>query len=532
MQTMWFNHLLIYLDSAPPGLSFGRVDQFLYPYYINDIKSGQITKEDAIEVLECLRIKLSSLLRFNAASVREGTSGETQFHNCTIGGQTSDGNDATNELSYLWLEAASRTRTPHPTLSVRYHKKLSPNFAIKAAELCSHGMGYPAWFGDKAAIKFLLNKGITLEEAYDYAMAGCVIHTIPHKTASTWPTVINMPKILEITLHNGTDPALKKNIGIQDEALGLYDSYEAFLENYKKQVKYFVTYSTSYLNKCRLFRAVNLPDVFSSCFFDDCIPRGQSIIGGGARYQQTSMYMLPVGVVDVANSLAAIRKCVFDEKSIKMDELLKALQTNFEGNKNIRELLLSAPKYGNDDNYVDNVVRDLYDWICDMLDEIDAPYGAKYVNAPHSLSFHGAMGARVGALPSGRLAGVSLADGAVSPSQGSDLKGPTAVINSAGKINHIPIFGTLFNIKFHPSALKNKEDLRKFIALIRTYLVDYEGKHIQFNVIDKKTLLDAREHPENYRNLIVRVAGYSAFWVELNTKIQNELIERTEHTMY
>lgn len=532
VQTMWFDHLLIYLDSAPPGLSFGRVDQFLYPYYANDIQSGLLTQEDAIEVLECLRIKLSSLLRFNAASVREGTSGETQFHNCTIGGQTADGQDAANELSCLWLEAASRTRTPHPTLSVRYHKNLSADFAMRAAELCREGLGYPAWFGDRAAIQYLIDKGVTREEAYDYAMAGCVIHTIPHKTASTWPTVVNMPKILEISLNNGTDPALGAEVGIKDSAQALYDSYQNFYENYQKQVAHFVRYSTSYLNQCRLFRAMNLPDVFGSCFFDDCIPRGESVIGGGARYQQTSMYMLPVGVVDVANSLAAMKKCVFEEKSIAMHALLEALATNFEGREDVRELLLAAPKYGNNDDYVDNIVRDLYDSICRMLDGIDAPYGAKYVNAPHSLSFHGAMGARVGALPSGRLAGISLADGAVSPAQGSDLKGPTAVINSAGKINHVPIFGTLFNLKFHPSALKTEADLLNFLALIRTYLDDYQGKHIQFNVIDRETLLDAREHPENYRNLVVRVAGYSAFWVELNSKIQDELIERTEHRMY
>ena len=274
-----------------------------------------------------------------------------------------------------------------------------------------------------------------------------------------------------------------------------------------------------------------MPQLFASCLFDDCIKRGQNAAGGGCRYQQGSMYLLPIGIIDVADSLAAIKKHVFEEGSISKQELMDALRVNFEGKEDLRRLLLSAPKYGNDDDYVDNIAADLYDWLCDMLDEIDACYGAKYVCAPHSLSFQGPAGRKVGALPSGRLAGLALADGGVSPCQGMDSNGPTAVIRSAGKIDHTPIFGTLFNMKFHPSALKTKEDLLKFLALIKTYLVDFGGKHIQFNVVDRETLLDAQKHPERYRNLVVRVAGYSAFWVELDRTIQNEIIGRAEHAM-
>ena len=241
--------------------------------------------------------------------------------------------------------------------------------------------------------------------------------------------------------------------------------------------------------------------------------------------------MLPIGVVDVADSLAAVKKYIYEEGSISKKELMEALEVNFEGKEDIRQRLLSAPKYGNDEDYVDYIVADLYNWLCEIVGEIDTPYGSKYVPAPHNLSFHGACGRRVGALPSGRLAEVSLADGAVSPCQGADRKGPTAVINSAGKINHIPLFGTLFNMKFHPNALKTKEDLSKFLTLIRTYFDNYGGKHIQFNVIDRKTLLDAQAHPDRYRNLVVRVAGYSALWVELDHKIQNEIIARTEQTL-
>jgi pyruvate-formate lyase len=205
------------------------------------------------------------------------------------------------------------------------------------------------------------------------------------------------------------------------------------------------------------------------------------------------------------------------------------LRVNFEGREELRRLLLSAPKYGNDDDYVDSLVADLYKWLCQTLDEIDACYGAKYVCAPHSISFQGMAGKRVGALPSGRLSGLAVADGGVSACQGMDVKGPTALIKSAGKIDHVPIYGTLFNMKFSPSALKTTEDLKKFLALIDTYLVDYNGKHVQFNIIDSETLLDAQKHPERYRNLVVRVAGYSALWVELTREIQDEIIKRTEH---
>jgi pyruvate formate-lyase/glycerol dehydratase family glycyl radical enzyme len=531
LQTVWFCHVLTYWDTRTVGVSFGRVDQYLYPYYAEDIQKGRMSREEAVELLECFRVKMAALRNFNNAYVREATAGETQFHNCTLGGQTADGKDATNDLSYLWLEAAARTRTPHPTLSVRWHERLSPDFAMKAAEVCRIGLGYPAWFGDKGSIAYLLEKGATLEEARDYAVAGCVLHVVPHKTAATWPTIVSMAKVLEVTLYNGVDPRLGKQVGLTTGSLEDFETYDALYEAFKKQVKHFLARSTSYLNKVRLFRAERLPDLFVSSLFDDCIKRGESVGAGGSRYQHSSMYLIPVGVTDVADSLAALKKRVFEEGLIGKGELLKALKTNFEGKEDLRQMLLSAPKYGNDDDYVDEIVAGIYSWLCKTLDQIEGPYGSRYANAPHSLSFHGAAGRKVGALPSGRLSGVSLADGAVSPCQGADHKGPTAVVNSAGKVDHLPMFGTLFNMKFHPSALKSREDLTKFLALIRTYFDDYGGKHLQFNVIDRKTLMDAQGHPDRHRNLVVRVAGYSALWVELDRKIQDEIIARTEHTV-
>jgi len=531
LQTLWFCHLLIYWDVRLSGISPGRVDQYLYPYYRKDIDNGTLTKEDAVHLLECLRVKMSSMRQFDSKIASECRSGETQFHNCTLGGQLADGTDAVNELSYLWLEAAERVRTPHPTITIRWHERLSPDFTMRAAEVNKLGLGFPAWYSDKTSIAYLEKKGVTHEDAMDYAISGCVLHTIPHKWASAWPAIVSLPKILEVTLYNGVDPRLDKRVGPATGRLDEFKAYNELFEAFKKQVKYFLGHATNYLNTVRLFRAKELPNLFISALFDDCIKRGDTVFGGGAHYQQSSMYVIPVGVVDLGDSLAAIKKCVFEEGLINKEELLEALKVNFDGKEDLREILLSVPKFGNDDDYVDNIVADIYSWLCKYLNTIEAPYGSVYEVAPHSLSFHGAAGRKVGALPSGRFAGVSLSDGACSPCQGSDFKGPTAVINSAGKIDHVPIYGTLFNMKFHPSALKTREDLTKFLVLIQTYFKNYGGKHIQFNVIDRETLLDAQAHPERHRNLIVRVAGYSALWVELDQKIQDEIIARTEHHM-
>ena len=530
LQAMWFCHVLIFWDTGGSyAAALGRVDQYLFPFYQRDIEEGRITDGEAIELLECLRVKASAGRMFRSVSSLQGTSGESQFINSTLGGQTADGKDAVNRLSYLWIEAAMRVQTAHPTLSIRWHENISADFAMKAAELARLGLGFPAWFGDKSSIEYLLRMGATLEEARDYCLAGCVLTVVPHKTPAVWPAIISMPKVLEITLNNGLDPMTGKQFGLE---LGRFEDFTTIDELYdafKKQVKYFLTRSTNDLNEMRLFRSSLVPQMFASCLFDDCITRGQDAAGGGCRYQQGAMFLLPIGIIDVADSFAAIRKLVYEEGRISKNELMDALRVNFEGKDDLRRTLLSAPKYGNDDDYVDGVAVGLYHWLTEMLAGIDACYGAKYVCAPHSISFQGPAGKRVGALPSGRLSGVAVADGGVSACQGMDVKGPTALIKSASKIDHVPIYGTLFNIKFSPSTLKTQQDLTKLLALIDTYLVDYGGKHVQLNVMDRKTLLDAQAHPERYRNLVVRVAGYSALWVELTREIQDEIIKRTEH---
>lgn len=528
LQTVWFLHLLGKWDLDGSAESPGRMDQYLYPYYKRDIEGGRLTREETIELLECFRIKTSSQRQFTRLTERERHSGESQFHNVTLGGQTPDGRDATNELSYLFLEAAFRTRTPHHTLSIRWHDKLSPDFALKAAELASLGCGWPAFFNDNACIPFLLERGASIEEARNYCLGGCTLHHVPAQTAPTWPITYNMGKFLELALYNGFDPRTRRQVGLQTGKFEDSQSIDELIEALKKQIEHFMPIALNWINIARLNQDKYVPQIIQSAFLDDCIKRGKSSQGDGARRQGT--YINPAGLISVADSLAAIQKCVFDDASISKRELIKALTTNFEGREDLRQLLLSAPKYGNDDDYVDHFAAELYSYLCREINNVDALYGFKPLISPHSISIHVHCGKKCGALPNGRLAGEPLTDGAVSPAGGADFKGPTAVINSTSKIDQHSLLGAVFNMKFTPGSLKTKEDKKKLLTLIKTYF-DYGGKHIQFNVVDRQTLLNAQEHSESYRNLLVRVAGYSALFVELNRTVQNEIIQRTELTL-
>ncbi len=527
LQTCSFLHILMLLETRGQE-SFGRMDQYLYPYYRRDLETGKITKEEALDLLECFRVKMCTLRLFDGPIFNELVSGEAQYHNITLGGQTASGEDATNELSYLFLEAAFRTRTPHPTLSIRYHDQISEDFMLRGFELVRLGLGYPAFFNDHSAIPWLLAQGVAQGEARGYCLSGCVHHTIPGQSSPLEALFISLPKCLELALHDGFDPRTRKQLGPATGKFEALKTFDALVESFKAQVKYFSEQGAAIINEERVARTGIAPTMLSSAFIDDCISRGKSCLGDGARY--ILLGQVAVGMIDVADSLAAIKKVVFEEASIGQKELLEALAVNFEGKEKIRKILGSAPKYGNDDDYVDSIAAELYEWWRKMAAGIDAPYGIKYHPAPYSISVHGAAGKRVGALPNGRLAETALADGAVSPCAGADMRGPTAVLNSAGKINQPLFFGTLLNMKFHPSSLKTTEDLKKLLALVKTYF-DYGGKHVQFNVVDSKTLRAAQANPAGHRNLIVRVAGYSALFNELHRSIQDEIISRTEMTM-
>jgi pyruvate formate-lyase/glycerol dehydratase family glycyl radical enzyme len=516
--------VLMHLESRAQE-SPGRMDQYLFPYFKGDIDNGALNRDGAIEILECLRVKMSTLRLFSSVKYAEIISGEAQYHNVTLAGQDADGEDATNELSYLFLEAASRTKTPHPTLSIRCHRKISRQFLLRALELVSEGLGFPAFFNDDGSIPWLLSMGVPMDVARDHCISGCVHHTISGQTSPFDALFISIPKCLELALYNGIEPKTGRQLGPRTGTFKEMATFEDLVTAFKQQVEFFTTEGIQIIAEQRIVRSDMVPAMLSSCFIDDCIGRGRSCSGNGARYNP--MIHVAVGTIDAVDSLAAIKKCVFEDALIPGQELLEALEANFENHADLRKRLLKAPKYGNDDDYVDEIAVRVYGWWRRMVNGISVPYGITNLPAPYSISVHGAAGKRTGALPSGRLEGQPFADGSMSPFPGMDLKGPTAIINSAGKIDQTPLFGTLLNMKFHPSALKDQEDLGKLNSLIRTYF-DYGGKHVQFNVVDSKTLRDAQEHPENYRSLIIRVAGYSALFTELSKKIQDEIIMRTE----
>lgn len=526
VQTSLFLHVLIHLESRAQE-SPGRMDQYLFPYYQKDIQSGRLTAEAALEILECFRVKMSTLRLLSSIKYNEIVSGEAQYHNVTLGGQTPEGKDATNELSYLFLKAAEKTRTPHPTLSIRHHDKMRRDFAIKGLELARGGLGFPAFFNDKSNIQWLLSIGVPLEEARSHCISGCLHSTVPGQTSPFDVLFISIAKCLELTLHNGFDPRTGNQLGPKTGEFAQMNSYDDLFRAFQIQVETFSREGGAIISEQKIARSQSVPAMVSSAFIDDCIKRGKGCLADGARYN--IIIQAPVGMIDSADSLAAIKKCVFEDATIGKQKLLEALAVNFENREPLRKLLIRAPKYGNDDDFVDSIAAELYGWWWKMVSEIDGPYGIKQLPAPYSISVHGAAGKRTGALPSGRLAGRPLADGSVSPCQGVDVHGPTAVINSAGKIDQVPLFGTLLNMKFHPSAMKTDEDLGKIYTLIKTYF-DYGGKHAQFNVVDSKTLKEAQKHPELHRNLMVRVAGYSAYFTELSSNVQDEIIQRTEFT--
>ncbi len=526
VQATWFLHVMIHLESRAQE-SLGRMDHFLYPYYRQDMARGVLTAVEAVDILECLRVKMSTLRLFTSVKYSEIVSGEAQYHNVTLGGQTPDGRDDTNELSYLFLEAAARTPTPHPTLSIRFHDRMDKEFALKGLELVKKGLGFPAFFNDRSAIAWLLSCGVPLEVARSHCISGCVHPTIPGQTSPFDALFISIPKCLELALNNGFDPRTKKQIGPRTGAFCDMQTFDDLMNSFKAQTRFFSEEGGAMISLQKVARSQIVPAMLSSAFIDDCIQKGKTCLADGARYN--IIIQIPVGIIDAIDSLAAVKKCVFDDKTITSTELLTALSDDFATQEKLRRMLLAAPKYGNDNDFADQIAADVYSWWRQMVADIDGPYGIKQLPAPYSVSAHGAAGKRTGALPSGRLSGQPFADGSVSPFPGMDVKGPTAVINSAGKIDQIPLFSSLLNMKFHPSALKSEADLKKLLALIKTYF-DYGGKHIQFNVVDSRTLRDAQTHPEKYRSLMVRVAGYSALFTELTRNIQDEIIMRTEFT--
>ena len=528
LQSFWFTHLAGLIEGGAMGMSPGRFDQYMYPFYQKDKEEGDITREETIELLECLRIKFSEIQRV-ASRAWEGLASGGLFQNMILGGITPKGDDASNELSHLLIESAITLQTVQPTLSIRYNDKVSEDFLLKGIELVKTGIGMPAWFNDNVAIPhFLSYTKASLEEARDYAMGGCSEMQLPgSRYGINIPGFVNEAKCLELALNDGIDPVSGQQVGVESGTVEEMD-FEQLMEAYKKQQAHALTLQADFWNLVMGVHRESTPLVYCSVLTDDCIEKGLCMDDGGVRYKDSPTLLIS-GMINVANSLSAIKKCVFEDQAFTMKQLKEALAANFEGNgyAKMRKKLLAAPKFGNDDDYVDSIAKQLYDEYYQEVFKHLNYFSVPYTPGALSISAHPIFGKACGALPDGRKAGISLCDAGISAFPGTDTNGPTALILSGSKIDALPTLSILFNMKFHPTALHGIKGAQDLLSLIKTFF-DLGGWHIQFNVVDTEMLKDAQLHPENYRNLVVRVAGFSAYWVELSRQVQDEIIARTE----
>ena len=524
IQSFW----LIYLICNPsPTIGIGRFDQYMYPFYKKDKEAGTITDEEVLTLLSELRVKDMELVRVALRpEKRMQHTGMAKWHNMVIGGVIHDGRDASNELTYLILEAADRVRTPHHTITLRVHEGTPEDLMVYALEVMKTGIGMPAFIGDKSYIEFLVSKGVPLEIARNYALGGCLDVAIPGLMRIIEASFFVAPKLLEIFLNGGIDPRTGLEVGPSEVDVEKFKTYDDLVNALKEYFTYFIGLWAETTNLLTSVRTEVMKNVVEAALMVDGIRAGKSFYERKMLYEVNSV-ILPVGMINVVDSLAAIKQLIFEKKKLTMRQLKEALRANWEGYEAWRKMCLVAPKYGNDNDYVDLIAKDAYRFLAETITKFDYALGGKHQPGGISISSMWAGGALTGATPDGRYAGEVLADGSMSPMRGQDTNGPTATIKSASKIDQALYASTLFNMKFHPSALRSTEDVKKLAALIKTYF-SLGGKHVQFNIVSRETLLDAQQHPENYRDLVVRVAGYSAYFLGLGKKVQDEIIARTE----
>ena len=572
-QSFWFVQQLLQMESSGHSISPGRFDQYMYPYYKKDIESGAITRTAAQELIDCIWVKLNDLNKVRDAASAEGFAGYSLFQNLIVGGQNKDGEDMTNDLSFMCIEASMHVHLPAPSLSIRVWNGSPHDLLIKAAELTRTGIGLPAYYNDEVIIPALQNRGLSLADAREYNIIGCVE---PQKAGKTegWhdAAFFNMCRPLELVFANGMDQG--EMVGIPTGDVTKMETFDEFYDAYKKQMEYCISLLVNADNAIDVAHAKRCPLPFLSSMIDDCIKRGKTVQEGGAVYNFTGPQGF--GIANMADSLYAIRQLVYQEKKFTMEELKEALAWNYgkgldeqsvrdittgilremteSGAKvdadtaaavlksvmnaqmspekmaryqEIHDMIAEVPKFGNDLPEVDYFARDVAYTYTRPLQNFKNPRGGQYQAGLYPVSANVPLGGQTGATPDGRYAHTPVADG-VSPSAGKDVNGPTAAASSVAKLDHFIVSnGTLFNQKFHPSALSGREGLEKFVALIRSYF-DQKGMHMQFNVVSRETLLDAQAHPENYKHLVVRVAGYSALFTTLSKSLQDDIIRRTE----
>ena len=539
VQSMWLVHLVLQIESNGHSLSYGRMDQYLYPYYKKDVERGIETEDSACELLTNLWLKTYTINKIRSWSHTQFSAGSPLYQNVTIGGQTPDKKDAVNPLSYLILRSVAQTHLPQPNLTVRYHAGLDDDFMKECIEVVRLGFGMPAFNNDEIIIPSFIEKGVKEEDAYNYSAIGCVETAVPGKWGyrCTGMSFLNFPKSLLIAMNDGTDP--ESGVKVTEGAGHFLDmeSYEDIEKAWDKIIRDFTRHSVIIETCCDMVLEETVPDVLCSSLVDDCIARGKTLKEGGAVYDFISG--LQVGIANMADSLAAIKKCVFEDQSISKQELWDALQNDFEGpeGERIQNILLSAPKYGNDDDYVDSLIRSAYDVYIDEIKKYHntrykrGPIGGTYYAGTSSISANVGQGMGTLATPDGRKAHAPLSEGC-SPSHAMDQNGPTAVFKTVAKLPTKDITGgVLLNQKVTPQILSKKEDRMKLIYIIRTFFNRLHGYHVQYNVVSRETLRDAQAHPEKHRDLIVRVAGYSAFFNVLSKQTQDDIIERTEQVL-
>ena len=540
MQSVWFIQLILQIESNGHSLSFGRFDQYMYPYYIKDIREEKITENEALELLTCLWIKTLTVNKVRSQAHTLSSAGSPMYQNVTIGGQTTDKKDAVNELSFLVLKSVAQTRLTQPNLTVRYHANINKHFFDECIEVMKLGFGMPALNNDEIIIPSFIGWGVKEEDAYNYSAIGCVETAVPGKWGyrCTGMSYINFPRVLLCTMNNGVDLTSQKRFTKGYGYFTEMESYEELLAAWDKTVREMTRYSVIVENAIDKASERDVPDVLCSALTDDCIGRGKTIKEGGAVYDFISG--LQVGISNMANCLSAIKKLVYEENKITREQLWNAILDDFQSpeNRKIQEMLINeAPKYGNDDDYADKLIVEAYD---SYIDEIKKYPNTRYKRGPiggiryagtSSISANVGQGMGTMATPDGRNAYEPLAEGC-SPAHNTDKNGPTAVFKSVAKLPTEKITGgVLLNQKMTPQMLSTEENKQKLEMLIRTFFNRLHGYHVQYNIVSRETLIDAQKHPEDHKDLIVRVAGYSAFFNVLSKKTQDDIIGRTEQTL-
>jgi len=531
LQAYWFVHIGVITElNTWDSFNPGRLDQHLYPFYKKEKEAGTLEDDFAKELLQCFWVKFNNQDAPPKVGVTLMESGTyTDFANINVGGLKKDGTDGVNEVSYLLLDVIDEMRLLQPSSNIQLSRKSPDRFLKRAVNIIKKGWGQPSVFNADAVVEELLRQGKSIEDARCGGTSGCVETGAFGKECYILTGYFNLVKVLEITLHNGTDPQTGKKIGLETGKATDFASFEQLMEAYKKQLHHFINIKIKGNHIIEKLYALYMPAPFLSIVISDCIGKGMDYNAGGARYNTS--YIQGVGTGSITDSLSAIKYHVFDRKTLGMEQLLSALSDNFEGREDVRKLLLNrTPKYGNDESYADEIMREVFDAYYREIDGRKNMKGGVYRVDMLPTTCHVYFGLVTGATPDGRLKGTPLSEG-ISPVQGADHDGPTAVLKSASKMDHLRTGGTLLNMKFTPQLLQDEDGLSGLMSLIRTYF-RLDGHHIQFNVVDRETLIEARENPDKHRNLIVRVAGYSDYFCNLNAALQNEIIERTEHMTF